>query len=172
MAASVAIANHQASVKFSAPALRRLAARFMAEAVQRDATLAGCTLSVVLVDDRGIIPLNRNFVRHEGATDVISFRYDRLPGAPHGTAEVVVNAERAVQEAKRRGIPVARELALYLAHGCLHLTGEDDATPAQRARMQRIQNRWLKQAATQRLLPTLSPAADLTKPRTKPAAHR
>lgn len=148
----IAIANRQSACRLSLPGLRRLAAWLMARAEARDATLAGCALSVVLVDDRGITPLNRTFVGHEGPTDVISFRYDLIPGAPQGTAEVVVNAERAVQEARRRGIPVHRELALYLAHGCLHLTGADDATPGQRAAMQRIQNRWLRQAGRTGLL--------------------
>ena len=159
MSAPIAIANRQAACPLSQTALRRLAAWLMARAEARDTTLAGCALSVVLVDDRGITPLNRTFIGHEGPTDVISFRYDRIPGAPQGTAEVVVNAERAVQEARRRGIPVHRELALYLAHGCLHLTGADDATPDQRAAMQRIQNRWLQQAGRTGLLHGICPAS-------------
>lgn len=143
---AIALANQQNQARISAPRLRRLAAWLMAQAAQRDPSLAGTVLSIALLDDAGITPINQRFVRHAGPTDVISFRYAPLPGAPGGTAELVINVERAVQEARRRGHPASRELGLYLAHGCLHLAGEDDATPVQRIRMQRIQNRWLQQA--------------------------
>lgn len=148
----VALANQQNQARISAPRLRGLAAWLMAQAAQRDPSLAGTALSIALVDDAGITPINEQFVRHAGPTDVISFRYASLPGAPAGAAELIINVERAVQEARRRGHPVAHELGLYVAHGCLHLTGEDDATPAQRTRMQRIQNRWLQQAEEAGLL--------------------
>lgn len=152
MSTSIAVANQQNRARVSVPRLRRLAAWLMAQAAQRDPSLAGTALSMALVDDAGITPINERFVRHSGPTDVISFRYAPLPGAPAGAAELVINVERAIQEARRRGIPPGRELGLYLAHGCLHLTGEDDATPAQRARMQRIQNRWLRRAEQAGLL--------------------
>lgn len=152
MSNAIAVANQQNRARISAPRLRRLAAWLMEQAARRDPSLAGTALSMALVDDAGITPINERFVRHAGPTDVISFRYAPLPGSPGGTAELVINVERAVQEARRRGHPAGRELGLYVAHGCLHLAGEDDATPAQRTRMQRIQNRWLRQAEEAGLL--------------------
>jgi probable rRNA maturation factor len=152
MSTSIAVANQQKRARISAPRLRRLAAWLMSQATHRDPSLAGTALSIALVDDAGITPINKRFVRHSGPTDVISFRYAPLPGAPGGSAELVINVERAVQASRQRGGSASRELGLYLAHGCLHLAGEDDATPAQRARMQRIQNRWLRQAEESGLL--------------------
>jgi len=52
---------------------------------------------------------------------------------------------------RRAGGP-DRELALYLAHGCDHLAGADDATPRQRAAMRRRELRWLRAAAHADLL--------------------
>lgn len=155
MPATVAIANHQQAARVAFPRLRKLAGWLMEQASVMAPGLAGHTLSIALVDDAGIAPINEKFVRHRGPTDVISFRYDPLPGATHGTAELVVNVERAVAEARRRRRPPGDELALYVAHGCLHLTGADDATPAQRACMQRIQNRWLLKARRAGLLDDL-----------------
>lgn len=154
MGFTIAISNQQRYGRIALPRLRALAAWLLEQAAHRDPTLANSTLSIALMNDAGITPINEQFVRHHGPTDVISFRYRPLPGTPGATLELILNVERALHEARRRHIPPTRELALYLAHGCLHLTGEDDATPAQRARMQRIQRRWLKQAATQHLLPT------------------
>lgn len=152
MSNAIAVANQQNRARVSAPRLRQLAAWLMSQATRRDPSLDCVSLSIALVDDAGITPVNEQFVHHTGPTDVISFRYAPLPGAPGGTAELVINVERVVQVARRRGVSADRELALYLAHGCLHLAGEDDATPAQRARMQRIQNRWLRQAEEAGLL--------------------
>ena len=155
MGSPIAIANRQRQARVSAPRLRKLAAWLMAQATALRPELAGGPLSIALVDDAGIAPVNEQFVHHHGPTDVISFRYDPLPGCADAPAELVVNVQRAVLEARRRGRPVGHELALYLAHGCLHLTGADDATPAQRARMQRVQNGWLRRATKDGLLDQL-----------------
>jgi len=115
--------------------------------------------TLLLMDNAGIKRVNRAlFGRHE-VTDVISQRYDPMPGLEgrHG-GEVFVNVQRAAERAAslrskargRSGKPRAwdesRELALYIAHGCNHLTGAEDAEAAGRSRMRRRELRWLKQA--------------------------
>jgi rRNA maturation RNase YbeY len=104
-------------------------------------------LTVVLLDDAGITEVNEALLDHEGPTDVITVRYRALPGEPEqdDIAELYVNVERAVGLA-RRGWPAGRELALYLAHGCDHLAGEDDATPEQRKHMRKRELNWLREA--------------------------
>lgn len=102
-----------------------------------------------LLDDAGIAPINKAIMAHEGATDVITQRYEPLPGEPDGLiGELFVNVERAFRFAPRRtGWSVDRELALYLAHGFDHLAGADDRTPPERARMRRRELTWLKRLA-------------------------
>jgi rRNA maturation RNase YbeY len=104
-------------------------------------------LSVILMDDAGMTEVNEALLHHEGPTDVITVRYHAIPGEPEqgDVAELYVNVERAA-ELSRRGWPAGRELALYLAHGCDHLAGEDDATPTQRRRMRRRELKWLREA--------------------------
>lgn len=98
------------------------------------------------MDDRAIAEVNRALLNHAGATDVITIRYGPMPGeAAGGVAEVYVNVERAARMA-RPGWPAGRELALYIAHGCDHLAGEDDATPSEYRRMRRRELRWLREA--------------------------
>ena len=103
-------------------------------------------VTIHLLDDAGIAPVNAAIMAHEGATDVITQRYEPCPGEPDGLiGELFVNVERAVAAAPRRAAWSAdRELALYLAHGFDHLTGADDGTPAERARMRRREQAWLK----------------------------
>lgn len=102
---------------------------------------ADAGLSVVVVNDRRIAALHRQFLDVPGPTDVISFPLDDdpLPGEPPLLGEVVVSADTAAREARARGLPFERELLLYVAHGTLHLLGYDDHAPRDRARMHRRQ---------------------------------
>jgi len=98
-------------------------------------------LSVVLTDDAGIRRVNRAFLDRDRPTDVISFCFDPMPGDDDRcSGEVFVNVERALE----RGPGASRELALYLAHGCDHLSGASDADAAGRRRMRRRELGWLR----------------------------
>lgn len=134
----------------SVPALRRCATFFLARAAERGLHIED--LSIALTDDAGIAPLNRQFVGHDGPTDVISFLLARPPGHVAATGEVILNVEQALREARRRRLDPSRELAWYLAHGIHHLTGADDSTPAKRAAMHRAERGWVAAAAKQGLL--------------------
>ena len=76
-------------------------------------------------------------------TDVVAQAYAAVPGVCAETAELILNAERARIEGRRRLGGPARELALYLAHGLDHLAGHDDDTPARRRAMRRRELAWL-----------------------------
>lgn len=121
--------------------------------VQRlDKTMIWDELSLVLMDNRSIARLHDRYLGDERATDVISFAYPPEPGAGTGyTGEIFVNVERAVTVGPSHN-GVVQELALYVAHGCHHLTGADDHTPQLRARMRRVDLRWLRRAEADGLL--------------------
>jgi len=91
-------------------------------------------VDVAVVDSRQIARLNRRYLRHAGATDVLSFDLTD-PGASGLSAQIIVCGSVAVREATRRGIGSQRELLLYVLHGLLHLLGYDDRSSAARARM-------------------------------------
>jgi len=124
------------------------------------------TVSIVLTGNGEIAALNLRHMGQDVCTDVLSFRYDPLPGeAPLPTGEVVVNVELAVTEGRKRqkADPTwtpSLELALYLAHGCDHLAGFNDATAAERRRMRRRELSWLKQAEADHLLHPLPETSD------------
>jgi len=97
-------------------------------------------ITVLLVGHKAMIGAHRAVFGKSGSTDVISMVYAPLPGIDDsGTAELLVNVERAQEEGRkgRRGSSWSptHELALYLAHGINHLTGADDATPCDRRKM-------------------------------------
>ena len=118
--------------------------RYLMKAATKRQPTRWTELSIVLTDDAGIRELHRRYLGDDSPTDVITFRYDGVPPAAPGSAsgEIVVNAACALQAGSRHG-GAARELALYLAHGCDHLAGNDDRDPAGRRSMRRRELRWL-----------------------------
>ncbi len=126
---SIEIVNRQKTMRVPRSAVRAALRRVMIDEL-------GCELdvSVAVVTDREIARLNEAFLGHAGPTDVLSFALGE-DGGPFG--EIVISADRAVDEARRRRLDPRRELLLYAVHGMLHLAGYDDATRAARARMRR-----------------------------------
>jgi len=116
--------------------------------------LAGClaaadpnsvwgSVTVVLTDDEGITQTNRDFLDKDRPTDVISFRYDPIPGEdPAATGDLIINVDCAVREGPAHD-GIDAELALYIAHGFDHLSGADDDTPVHREAMRETELRWL-----------------------------
>ena len=139
------------------PNVRKLAALarfFMLQARHLKSECPWAEVTVVLTDDAGIAPVNRIFLDHARATDVITFTLAPMPGGGAGTfGEIHLNVERALEEGSRRGGSTALttgnaadELALYLAHGCDHLTGANDRTVMQRRRMRRRELLWIQRS--------------------------
>ena len=103
------------------------------EMILRDAAVARTEISVALVDDPTIHQLNRQYLDHDDATDVLSFVFQRDRDLLEG--EVIVSADTAVSRAAEFGWTAAEELLLYVIHGTLHLVGYDDGTSDERAEM-------------------------------------
>jgi rRNA maturation RNase YbeY len=145
---NILITNRQRRIRLDRRELTRLTRFFMANAAAMNPAVNWVECSVVLVGHREMIALNKRALKHEGTTDVITFHYPTAPGEqPAGQrGEIIINVEEADAIRHKRNVPLLREVALYLAHGCQHLGGADDATPRERAAMSRRQNRWLKAA--------------------------
>lgn len=101
-------------------------------------------LSVTLVDNSTIHRLNRDHLKHDYPTDVISFplewmcagesvedRVGQADGRAKGAlieGEIVVSIDYAEEMARRCGWATQNELTLYAVHGMLHICGYDDLT--------------------------------------------
>ena len=146
--------NRQTRRRPNVRKLATLARFFMLQAARRPPECPWAEVSVVLTDDAGITPVNRTFLDHARATDVITFTLAPMPGGGAGTCgEIHLNVERALEEGARRGGSTALttdnaadELALYLAHGCDHLTGANDRTRMEQRRMRRRELLWIQRA--------------------------
>lgn len=138
------VSNHQRRYPVNTKVLARLAKQLAALAQKRTPDDIWQEVTIHLLTDESIAPVNQAIMNHEGATDVITQRYDACPGEPEGLiGELFINIERACTIARPKGWTKQQELALYLAHGFDHLTGADDATVKERAAMRQRERRWL-----------------------------
>ena len=106
-------------------------------------------VTVILQDDAFSAEVHLAINGAKGPTDVITQRYDAMPGEAEGIyGELYVNVDQALRVApKRRGWSPAKELLLYVAHGMDHLSGADDLKPRDYDRMRRRELGWLKELA-------------------------
>jgi probable rRNA maturation factor len=108
----------------------------------------GKAVGVLLTDNKEIRRINKKFLKHDYATDVISFPLkdgsaDALVAGgaeePGYLGDLVVSVEMARSLAKELKIGFKEELARYLVHGTLHLLGHDDKKKVDRKRMHKRQ---------------------------------
>jgi rRNA maturation RNase YbeY len=119
-------------------------------------SLRWAQLTIILTDHQGMQPVNRAVFQREETTDVISLVYPPVAALSGGMeGEVIVNVEQAMDCGGADPGAAERELAWYLAHGCNHLGGADDDTPARRAAMHDREQAWLAEAEQRGLLPGL-----------------
>lgn len=123
------------------------AARFFAEMSSRRVKVPFREVAVVIQDDKGSADAHEAIMGVAGATDVITQGYEAIPPEPDGVyGELYVNADMATRAApSRRGWSAAKELLLYVAHGMDHLSGADDHSPEDYARMRRRELRWIRE---------------------------
>ena len=117
---------------------RRLLQAAARAVLQREATRQA-ELSITLLDDAGITSLNRQYLTHDGPTDVIAF-----PLYEEGemvVGDVYIGAEQAARQASTNEVSFDEELVRLTVHGVLHVLGYDHPKGADRVQsdMWRVQ---------------------------------
>ncbi len=124
---------------------------------------------VSFLSPAGIERVNEDFLGHHGPTDVISFDYraEDDPGFDDETdasgvsddadpsIELIVCPSVAYEQAVKRGLPYAEEVALYVAHGLLHAAGYDDLNPKAKRVMRRAEKRVMAGLRNAGLIPPM-----------------
>lgn len=145
----IQVLNKQRRYTICCPSVARFCAGVF-RCLSDDAT----AMSVVFVHSAQMRALNRKYLRHDYATDVLSFSYRKtiVEGRPF-LGEILIAPEIAAVHAARYRIPVERELRKLLVHGILHLLGYNHETDD--GEMNRLQRKLLRRKI-------LSPALPLT----------
>ena len=121
--------------------LERLEA--VAALVLRERGVVRAELSLTLLDDGEMTRLNRDYLGHEGTTDVVSFPLEAPGGVVIG--DVYIGAEQAARQASELGVPLEEELLRLAVHGTLHVLGFEHPEDGDRAgsEMYRLQEELL-----------------------------
>ena len=94
------------------------------------------SVEISILGPRAMARVHRDFLGIPGATDVITFPY----------GEILVCASIAEERAREFGNTPTIEIALYVIHGLLHLSGLDDIEPADALQMAETQQKVLERA--------------------------
>jgi probable rRNA maturation factor len=112
---------------------RRVAARV--RVALRALGRGSSSATLVFTDDEEIRVLNRDYRRHDRATDVLSFHLQELAGEtdPAGKGIELGDIVISVETARRRahGKRLVSELERLAIHGLCHLFGHDHKKPAE-----------------------------------------
>jgi probable rRNA maturation factor len=133
--------NLQRALRIDLPALQKSAEKILElvlriRAGRRTQLRRLDEVSVLLISDRRMAWLHRQFLGQRGATDVLTFQ--------HG--EIFISVETARRHARRFGNSLAQELRLYIVHGLLHLHGFSDRGRSETRKMEVVQQRILQSA--------------------------
>ena len=82
-------------------------------------------VSVAFVGADTMARLNRVFLSHDDATDVISFGLTRNGETLPVIGDIYICPRIAERNAKSLGVPLTEELARLVIHGTLHILGYD-----------------------------------------------
>ncbi len=94
-------------------------------------------VNYLFCDDEEILRVNREFLRHDYFTDIITFDYshkDRIGG------DIFISLDTVASNARDLGQEYGVELLRVIAHGVLHLCGINDKGPGEREIMEGAEN--------------------------------
>lgn len=138
---NILLNNNQNQVKIS-DALMDLIRKSIVTTLETEGIEENVEISLLLIDDREIRHLNKEYRDKDAATDVLSFpMYDDLDEAlDEGylyLGDIVISGERALEQAKDFGHSVEREMGYLTVHSVLHLLGYDHMNEADKKIMRK-----------------------------------
>lgn len=99
------------------------------------------SLDINFVSEKTITEINKKYLNHNYATDIISFNYSFESNNLDG--EILICNAVALYNADKFKTTYEQEIRRLIIHGILHLMGYDDATDAQRKLMRAKENKIL-----------------------------
>jgi rRNA maturation RNase YbeY len=137
----VEITRLGAGKKYPTGELRKIAAELLVS-VQHSRS----ELSIALIGDHEMRPLNAKYRKKNRTTDVLSFAVKDQPEVGGFIlGDVVISVEQARRQAKERKTTLKREMATLLIHGLLHLLGYDHERSTRQAKIMFAKEQKLRQ---------------------------
>ena len=100
------------------------------------------TLNYIFCSDEYLLAINKNYLKHNYFTDIVTF--DLSPKGSAIAGEIYISVDRVKENAQQLGVSSKEELHRVIFHGALHLCGFKDKLPQQRIKMRKAENDCLK----------------------------
>jgi rRNA maturation RNase YbeY len=99
------------------------------------------SLNYVFTTDEALRKINRDFLKHDYYTDIVSFD---VSASNETEGEIYISIDRVKENARRLNVPFKIELLRVMFHGTLHLCGYKDKSAADIKSMRRKEDDYIK----------------------------
>lgn len=99
-------------------------------------------LSFVFCSDSYLLGINKQYLKHNYYTDIITFDLSVDPYIING--EIYISVDRVKDNAQNFNASFKEELHRVIFHGALHLCGYKDKTEAEEMQMRKMEDKYLK----------------------------
>ena len=99
------------------------------------------SLVYVFCSDEYLIKINKEFLKHDVYTDILTFELG-YPGK-ETEGDIYISLDRVNDNSKRLGLSVKEELHRVIFHGALHLCGYKDKKKSEIKRMRKKEEEYL-----------------------------
>ena len=100
------------------------------------------TLSIVFCSDEYLLDINKQHLKHDYYTDIITFDLSETKSSPI-VAELYISAERVKENSSTNKVSFTNEIHRVIFHGVLHLCGFGDKSKTDIAVMRSKENEYL-----------------------------
>ena len=137
------ITINYSDMKYYSEELEALIHRVLEKGAELQKVPEDAEISVLICDGETIHELNRDYRHVDAPTDVLSFALnegeDDIPEEEKVLGDIVINLDRAVDQAKEFGHSKEREMAYLSVHGFLHILGYDHYDPEEKKAMRKAE---------------------------------
>jgi len=99
------------------------------------------SLTYIFCSDQFLLGINRQFLKHDNYTDIITFNLASPKEEIEG--EIYISVDRVRDNANTLSVSVREELHRVIFHGALHLCGYKDKRKGEKKRMRMAENMYL-----------------------------
>lgn len=101
-------------------------------------------ISIIFCESDYLLQMNRKYLGHDHYTDIITFPYTDINN-PKINGDIFIDVETVRANAVMYSQPFEKEILRVMAHGVLHLLGENDTNEKEIEKMREAEEKALSQ---------------------------
>lgn len=150
------ITINYSNMRYYSDELEALIRKVLTKGAELQKVPEAAEMSVLICDGPVIHELNREYRDVDAPTDVLSFALnegeDDVPEEENELGDIVINLDRAVEQAREYGHSKEREMAYLAVHGFLHILGYDHYDPEEKKEMRAAEEAILSACGLERIV--------------------